>query len=568
MLSVKFMSSSTSLVRRRLTYVLGWKTVLSDTQGAFLRHMEAAAPVRTCTDAFVVCRSSTFYGLAGRLSTIQSQADNLRLRAMGAEGWIGARGNQFNEWTWTPDCLSTGPLFWKGAGVRGEALNDSFVQWSNGQPASMRNVAYLYGYFSASGQWRAVANSTASNVICQYGGQGAVLSADPISGQRNVKPQGCYAAPCVELSQAACKADAQCSWVSQNGSALCAYDSWCAKGLDTASCNRREQCYWDYSIGLCRSAPPNLCSLQNMTRCGTFPQCVWDGALLPRAPTATAMGACVFRDCAVHAAESPCSADWRCRWEVQSGALASTGSCLRRLCGYAAESQCWADTLCAWSGVTSQCEASPCLNYTTEAACRSADSCSFDASSNVCYWSRCNTTKGKTECLKDAGCVFVDRKCLLPDCTATTEAECKKKALCHYLYSPNRCLAAQCVSHTNLADCEQQQQQTQKKPCIWEGTRCRQPTFKELYAPESPSACSKEVDPSLVPVWIACAVCLLLIALICWRLYLVVSSGMTFFDPIKNKKVFSPHQQYAKELFDEAQQVGVETNVRTPQPEL
>ena len=546
--NIKFYTSSGASTPRLISYTLGGKTIYGTGSRVYYRMANATA--RNREEAEAVCGRSRFMGIAGRLAKIASPIDNKLLTSVGAYGWIAAVGSgqaKGDVWTWATD----DSIFWRGPASLGSPAEGAYAQWAIGEPATGRYAAFM----TESGTWKASDGvSVGMPALCEYGGPHADLQ---LYGTRTVRPVGCFATPCLDLSRAQCAVTTGCSWNIDS----CQEDTFCTAAMNITICNMRELCYWDSSVGSCRTAPQTTCSrLRNTDVCSEYKQCEWRTPVIQRDPPGRG-GACFLRGCASHPARSACTGDPLCRWDQPIGQ--SVGSCTNRLCGYTASAQCWADSFCEWNYVTGFCQQSSC--HAAQVA-SGASSCGAGCANKggVCSKPRCTSSGDKTTCHRDPSCLW-DKDagaCVLPGCDAfATESACGSNPNCFFTYKPIRCAAAQCLAHEDQSTCERVVGGMAQ--CRWSGTACRELTWLERNAPSATASCEKEVEPNLWWLWLLLAIIVIVICLIIWRLYLAYSKGLNFFEPQRRNVKYSPHVQYAADLFEDAQIQGEETNVTT-----
>eukprot|EP00744_Colponema_vietnamica_P001216 GILI01002039.1.p1 GENE.GILI01002039.1~~GILI01002039.1.p1 ORF type:complete len:1867 (+),score=526.04 GILI01002039.1:402-5603(+) len=540
--NLKFYTSSGASTKRIVSYTIAGKTAYSTITQSYLRMANGTANTRQQAEA--VCSNSRFMGLQGSLATITSQADNARLASVGAYGWIAANNIGSNQWQWD----GANSPFWSGAASLGAPTSaTAFAQWAIGEPSAGKSSAFM----TETGTWKAVDSVTvAIPVLCAYGG---VSTPDlQLFGSRAVKPIGCFATPCIGLARAQCALSSGCTWNVDT----CQLDSFCSVATNSTICNNRERCYWDFGLGTCRTSPDNACSrLTNSLVCGDYAQCTWNSNIIPRAAMAR-NGACTLSGCAVHPASSACTADPLCRWAQPIGQ--TDGQCTNRLCGYLDTDKCWLDNFCEWNFVTGRCQQSTCYG-TSSSACTGG--CQFNSDSQVCYKPQCGYSSSMTTCHMDPACLWVPSSstCTKPGCAAlATDTQCTANSNCYFTYKPVRCAAAQCIANTAQPACEKVVGGMAQ--CRWTGTACRELTWLERNAPAATSSCEKEVEPNLWWLWLLLAIIIIIIALIIWRLYLAYSKGLNFFEPQRRNVKYSPHEQYAADLFEDAQIEGEETN--------
>lgn len=545
--TVKFYSSSNSLVRRQINYVLSLGTIWSPSAQGFLKYNGSTAS--TFAQAQAICQSSSLFGVPGVVASIWSQNDNLRLAAVGAQGWIAATSSDSGTtWKWNGNVT-----FWTGVGAVGAPAAGQYAQWAVGEPKSGSTNAFVTRQTTAISvytTWRSIAASGANpgpGVICQYGSAAQRIPV-VINGVRAAKPQGCFTTPCLGLPQATCATSPQCTWASSATGSSCVVETFCTAAVDIQSCVTRELCYWDYNYATCRSAPDNFCRSQNAATCGDYTQCNWNTNIIPR--DSGKLGSCVFKGCAVNPTEDSCTANALCRWDPPSN---PSGQCVARLCGYRFETQCWDDKLCQWSATNGVCGKSSC--YGT--SCTTTQ-CRLDTASGICAFKRCASST-LTACIQDTSCLFQSSACFQPSCaTIFAEKDCNANKQCYYAYSPNRCTTAQCIVWTTKVDCEKTVGGSPQ--CKWDVSGCRELDIYERNAPSSSGSCEKEVEPNLWWLWLLLVLIVGILATICYRLYLAYSKGLSFFDAGKKNVKYSPHQQYAAELAEESVMQGQESN--------
>ena len=541
--NIKFYTSSRTSVARLVTYTLSAKTIYSASTKSYLRNPPNVL-ARTRAEAVQACMSNTYMGFAGKLASITSQTDNMMLKSAGISGWIAASSDgTSNQWTW-----GSTSVFWTGAGSLGAPTAGGYAQWAIGEPRAGGVAAVM----TQTGTWRAYNSdilSIGQPVICQYGD--STSSPQLLYGERSVKPIGCFATPCVTLGRSQCDQAASCVWNVDK----CESDTFCQVARDPASCNIRERCFWDYDIGTCRTSEKTFCSSIRNALCFDYPQCEWRDNITQRDPPGRG-GACGAPGCGINPVKSACEADSTCRWDVGSGS--DDGKCVSRLCGYRSADQCWADAYCQYDYTTNLCGKSDCYGKSDCSGRCSSGPDDSQPGTQVCYMNRCSAPTLK-ECHLDPDCLFTGGQCTKPSCASNVEeSACTADTKCYFTYDPIRCAVSQCVAYTDMATCTKTTSATPN--CMWDGGRCRDLTWLERNAPETTGSCEKEEDPSLWWLWLLLAILIIVLALIVWRLYLAYAKNMSFFEPPRRNVKYSPHQQYAADLFEDAQEEAVETN--------
>jgi len=425
--NVKFTTTSNSATRRNVVYTLGYNMIWDTLSQSFLEYK----PIKedTFAQASNLCSSSSFFGLTGRLATIQGETENILFMNLGASEWISAAATSaINQWFWNP--TSANPtLFWSGARSLGLPQNGMYAQWDFGQPNPFVSPDNQYAFFTTSGKWISVTDTglKPAGVLCQYGS--ATTSASAIvAGLRVLQPAGCFVRPCVTYDKSTCTSNSGCLWKTDS----CVPNQQCSLAPDQglADCEKKQLCFWNYDTGMCMASATDTCTVHSsQTDCLLTPnECQWIAGLTP--------SGCVKRGCARYSSKYPCGADPTCRW------VSSDNNCVARLCGYTSSSQCWSDPLCEWSA--GACAASSCAAIATDVLCNAKSMCGWSTISQNCQYKRCynGSTVTQASCMKDSGCVWYNNACNLPTCSGT-QSTCKaNNARCYYEVTTQQCVAS------------------------------------------------------------------------------------------------------------------------------
>ena len=549
--SVYFQTSSSSTNPRTVSYVLSNTTIASST-GGFIKAVTGRT-FSSFADAQQACGSMWLYGSQGKLAYISSEADDLTLRAIGAMGWFGAAASTSNVWTWTQSQTIAGAVsFWTMAGGLGRPVAGTFSHWDIGSPVDA-SQSPMSGYLNGNGAWSSIPNGLPSaGVLCGFAQPNVT-----ISGQRALTLQGCFVTPCLSLTQAECASSVQCVWAK----GTCSLDNWCYAQTAPTACNDRQGCNWDYDQQLCLRQASTACAVfKTSAACnvnGTVLGCSWNATILT---SSFSTGACLFAGCGRYGLSSTCNANSSCQF-VNS-------VCQNRTCGYVSLSSCWGDSKCMWNASSAtSCTVNNCALQLSSTACGATDSCLWNTASSQCNWNRCSSKTLKT-CLMDSTCLFANSKCFAPTCSQyTVDSKCNADPNCFFYVtsdSPIKCQAAQCTSQTSQTGCDPVPGAS-RRDCVWTGSSCRQATTSEMYA-SAVDTCEIEIQPNLWWLWLCLGIILLLLIGICFRLYLAHSQGLSFLDPVRTNVKYSPHAQFAADLFEESKATGVETNYAQANP--
>jgi len=181
--TVRFKSTTTTCYAnlRRVTFVAG--TVYYNPLTSHF--YEYVAGSTTWTNAYTVSSAKSYFGRAGYLATILSEAENNFIwKLMSSDAWFGASDdvNYINtakgSTVYANQAAAEGKWHWVTGPEKGQNFSNSnnspvtvsgmYAKWASGEP---NGTSEYYGQFYSSnnGQWNDLANSTLGGYICEYG---------------------------------------------------------------------------------------------------------------------------------------------------------------------------------------------------------------------------------------------------------------------------------------------------------------------------------------------------------------------------------------------------------------
>ena len=200
--TVRFKSTSTTCYAnlRRVTFVAGTVYYNPLTE----HYYEYVAGSTTWTNSYTVSSAKSYFGRAGYLATILSEAENNFIwKLMSSDAWFGASddygyintakgstvyANQSaaeGKWHWVTG-PEKGQNFSNGNVYVGPTLvSGMYHKWAAGEPNGT-NEAFGQFYSSNNGQWNDLANSTLGGYICEYGDMPGDLTSSVTIFTRNV----------------------------------------------------------------------------------------------------------------------------------------------------------------------------------------------------------------------------------------------------------------------------------------------------------------------------------------------------------------------------------------------
>ena len=182
--TVRFKSTSSTCYAnlRRVTFVAGTVYYNPLTE----HYYEYVAGNTTWTNAYTVSSAKSYFGRAGYLATILSEAENNFIwKLMSSDAWFGAsddvnyintaKGSTFfanqsaaeGKWHWVTG-PEKGQNFSNGNTPSTTLVSGMYHKWAGGEPNGT-SEAFGQFYSSNNGQWNDLANSTLGGYICEYG---------------------------------------------------------------------------------------------------------------------------------------------------------------------------------------------------------------------------------------------------------------------------------------------------------------------------------------------------------------------------------------------------------------
>ena len=199
--TVRFKSTSTTCYAnlRRVTFVAGTVYYNPLTE----HYYEYVAGNTTWTNAYTVSSAKSYFGRAGYLATILSEAENNFIwKLMSSDAWFGAsddvnyintaKGSTFfanqsaseGKWHWVTG-PEKGQNFSNGNTPSTTLVSGMYHKWAGGEPNGT-SEAFGQFYSSNNGQWNDLANSTLGGYICEYGDMPGDLTSSVTIFTRNV----------------------------------------------------------------------------------------------------------------------------------------------------------------------------------------------------------------------------------------------------------------------------------------------------------------------------------------------------------------------------------------------
>jgi hypothetical protein len=182
--TVRFKSTSSTCYAnlRRVTFVAGTVYYNPLTE----HYYEYVAGSTTWTNAYTVSSAKSYFGRAGYLATILSEAENNFIwKLMSSDAWFGAsddygyintaKGSTVyasqsaaeGKWHWVTG-PEKGQNFSNGNTPSTTLVSGMYHKWAGGEPNGT-SEAFGQFYSSNNGQWNDLANSTLGGYICEYG---------------------------------------------------------------------------------------------------------------------------------------------------------------------------------------------------------------------------------------------------------------------------------------------------------------------------------------------------------------------------------------------------------------
>ena len=182
--TVRFKSTSTTCYAnlRRVTFVAGTVYYNPLTE----HYYEYVAGNTTWTNAYTVSSTKSYFGRAGYLATILSEAENNFIwKLMSSDAWFGASDDYGyintakGSTVYTSQSAAEGKWHWVTGPEKGQNFSNGntpsttlvsgmYHKWAGGEPNGT-SEAFGQFYSSNNGQWNDLANSTLGGYICEYG---------------------------------------------------------------------------------------------------------------------------------------------------------------------------------------------------------------------------------------------------------------------------------------------------------------------------------------------------------------------------------------------------------------
>jgi hypothetical protein len=182
--TVRFKSTSATCYAnlRRVTFVAGTVYYNPLTE----HYYEYVAGNTTWTNAYTVSSAKSYFGRAGYLATILSEAENNFIwKLMSSDAWFGASDDYGyintakGSTVYASQSASEGKWHWVTGPEKGQNFSNGntpsttlvsgmYHKWAGGEPNGT-SEAFGQFYSSNNGQWNDLANSTLGGYICEYG---------------------------------------------------------------------------------------------------------------------------------------------------------------------------------------------------------------------------------------------------------------------------------------------------------------------------------------------------------------------------------------------------------------
>ena len=195
--TVRFKSTTSTCYanQRRVTFTAG-SVYYNPLTSHFYEYVVGST---TWTNAYTVSQAKSYFGRAGYLATIMSEAENNFIwKLMASDAWFGASDDYSyintakGSTVYANQSASEGKWHWVTGPEKGQNFSNNntpsttlvsgmYHKWAPGEP---NGTSEAFGQFYSSnlGQWNDLANSTLGGYICEYGDmQGDLTTSVPIS---------------------------------------------------------------------------------------------------------------------------------------------------------------------------------------------------------------------------------------------------------------------------------------------------------------------------------------------------------------------------------------------------
>ena len=182
--TVRFRSTTSTCYAnlRRVTFTAG-SVYYNPLTSHFYEYVSGST---TWTNAYTVSQAKSYFGRAGYLATMMSEAENNFVwKLMASDAWFGAsddynyintakgstvfasQGASEGKWHWVTG-PEKGQNFSNGNTPSTTLVSGMYHKWAGGEPNGT-SEAFGQFYSSNNGQWNDLANSTLGGYICEYG---------------------------------------------------------------------------------------------------------------------------------------------------------------------------------------------------------------------------------------------------------------------------------------------------------------------------------------------------------------------------------------------------------------
>ena len=200
--TVRFKSTTTTCYAnlRRVTFVAG--TVYYNPLTSHF--YEYVAGSTTWTNAYTVSSAKSYFGRAGYLATILSEAENNFIwKLMSSDAWFGASDDYGyintakGSTVYANQAASEGKWHWVTGPEKGQNFSNGntpsttlvsgmYHKWAGGEPNGT-SEAFGQFYSSNNGQWNDLANSSLPGYICEYGDMPGDITTSTTILTRNIE---------------------------------------------------------------------------------------------------------------------------------------------------------------------------------------------------------------------------------------------------------------------------------------------------------------------------------------------------------------------------------------------
>jgi hypothetical protein len=199
--TVRFKSTTSTCYanQRRVTFTAG-----SVYYNPLTSHFyEYVAGSTTWTNAYTVSQAKSYFGRAGYLATMMSEAENNFVwKLMASDAWFGASDDYGyintakGSTVYANQAASEGKWHWVTGPEKGQNFSNGntpsttlvsgmYHKWAGGEPNGT-SEAFGQFYSSNNGQWNDLANSTLGGYICEYGDMPNDLTTSVTISTRNI----------------------------------------------------------------------------------------------------------------------------------------------------------------------------------------------------------------------------------------------------------------------------------------------------------------------------------------------------------------------------------------------